>query len=99
MIHGNDITMINSGGEIIRKWYLQCKFVVEVCLIHKKSYSFAIHSTTFLVKILIDHEFLTSDGIVFHITGPEYDKLLLNKLILGFETDRNEVSGTVSALS
>ena len=35
-------------------------------------------------KVLIDDEFLISDGIVFHITGPEYDKLFLNKLILGF---------------
>ena len=58
--------------------------MVEVCLIHEMSYSFAIHSTTFLVKVLIDDEFLISDGIVFHITGPEYDKLFLNKLILGF---------------
>ena len=38
----------------------------------------------FLVKKLIDDEFLISDGIVFHITGPEYDKLFLNKLVLGF---------------
>ena len=42
------------------------------------SYSFAIHSTTFLVKILSFDEFLISDGIVFHITGPEYDKLQLS---------------------
>ena len=58
--------------------------MVEVCLIHEMCYSFAIHLTTFLVKVLIDDEFLISDGIVFHITGPEYDKLFLNKLILGF---------------
>ena len=54
---------------------------VEVCLIHEMSYSFAIYSTTFLVKVLIDDEFLISDGIVFHISGPEYDKLFLNKLV------------------
>ena len=58
--------------------------MVEACLIHEMSYSFAIHSITFLVKVLIDDEFLISDGIVFHITGPEYDKLFLNKLILVF---------------
>ena len=52
--------------------------MVEVCLIHKMSYSFAIHSTTFLVKILS-----VDNGSVFYITGPEYDKLLLNKLKLG----------------
>ena len=57
--------------------------MVEVCLIHEMSYSFAIHSTTFLVKILSVDEFLISDGIVFHITGLEYDKLFLNKLKLG----------------
>ena len=57
--------------------------MVEVCLIHEMNYSFVIHSTTFLVKVLIDDEFLISDGIVFHITGPEHDKLFLNKLILG----------------
>ena len=82
MIHENDITMIKCGGEIIRKCYLQCKFVVEVCLIHEMSYSFAIHSTK--VKILIDDEILISDGIMFHITGPDYDKLFFYKLILGF---------------
>ena len=53
------------------------------------SYSFAIHSTTFLVKVFIDGEFLISDRIVFHITGPEYDKLFLNKLILGFGIKKN----------
>ena len=47
-------------------------------VIHEMSYSFAIHSTTFLVKILSVDEFILSDGIVF-----EYDKLFLNKLKLG----------------
>ena len=49
--------------------------MVEVCLIHEMSYSFAIHSTTFLVKISSVDEFLISNVIVFHITGSEYDKL------------------------
>ena len=56
---------------------------MEVCLIHEMSYSFAIHSTTFLVKILSVDESLISDGILFHITGQEYDKLFLNRLMLG----------------
>ena len=47
--------------------------MVEVCLIHYMSYSFAIHSATFFVQILIVDEFLLSDGIVVHINGPEYD--------------------------
>ena len=76
-------TMIKCGGEITWNWYLQCKYVVEACLIHETSYLFAIHLTTFLVKILSINEFLISNGIVFHITGPEYDKLFLNKFKLG----------------
>ena len=47
---------------------------MEVCLIHEMSYSFAIHSTTFLVKLLSVDEFLISDGIVYHITRPEYER-------------------------
>ena len=49
--------------------------MVEVFLIHEMNYSFAIHSTTFVVKILSVDELLISDGIVFHIAGLEYDKL------------------------
>ena len=37
---------------------VQCKSVVEVCLIHEMSYSFAIYSITFLVKILSVEEIL-----------------------------------------
>ena len=61
--------------------YLQCKFVVEACLIHEMSYLFAIHCIP--RKILSVNEFLISNGIVFHITGPDYHKLFLNKLKLG----------------
>ena len=88
MIHENDITMIII--HVVEKLYendicggdMWCKFVVEVCLIHEMSYSFVIHSTTFLV--LIDDEFLISDGIVFHITGPEYDKLFFKQTDIRF---------------
>ena len=73
-----------SGGIIFK-----CK--------RQKHYKLVIQLTTFLVKTFSDEEF-------FNITGPEYDKLSLYKIVLGFgmakfwlETDRNEVSGKVSA--
>ena len=47
------------------------------------SYLFVIHSTTFVVKMLIVDEFLIFNGIVLHITGPEYDILFLNKFMFG----------------
>ena len=36
------------------------------------------------VKSLIVSDFLISDGIDFQITGPEYDRLSLNKLVFFF---------------
>ena len=50
------------------------------------SYSFAVQLNPFNYipsKNVNLVEFLISDGIVFHITGPEYDKLFLNKLMFG----------------
>ena len=44
------------------------------------SYSFASIPS----KMLIVDKFSISDGIVFHITGPEYDELFLNKLMFGW---------------
>ena len=37
----------------------------------------------FCVKSLIVEAFFTSKRIAFHITGPEYDRLSLNKRVLG----------------
>ena len=46
-------------------------------------YSFAIHSTIFLVKMLIVDEFLISDEMKFHITCLEYDNPFFKQLMFG----------------
>ena len=58
------------------------------------------------VESLIVSAFFTSEGIAFHITGPEYDRLSLNKLVLGigivkllFEADCNDLYVKVFALN
>ena len=58
----------------------------------------------FCVKSLIVEAFFTSKRIAFHITGPEYDRLSLNKRVLGIGLvklflKRTELFVKVSALN